>query len=419
MTLRNLIVGCPVLLTLAIASSSWAVDLPYRTLVGSLNNFNSFGELGFVHGIALDGLPGDGNFGAAFDNVVTVNSITIDQRDDAGRNRMQNLRIYTSPNSFVTAQLADNQNPQTITLLGAGLTSDYFLVTVESHYGAPTLDNNPGLHALTFDGTLGAARTNLNAGILPTATNQFDPPNFFLDVLTNGQIVSTTGGPIDGLFFEHADATDRSITVNYGSPQSVASIGVSFEDQIIFSSNFRPVPKFVTITDSNNNSQQVTLAPHTLQYGQYALTTPIANTTSLKLTLPVGAENYFVPPVFNAGQDQSTLTGVTEFQAFADSIVPPVVAVPGDYNGNNVVDAADYVVWREHLNQTFQLANEVAGQTPGTVTQEDYAAWRARFGNTSGSGAGLNSSAVPEPATAVMLAMALAFLWGDRRRRRS
>ncbi len=57
-----------------------------------------------------------------------------------------------------------------------------------------------------------------------------------------------------------------------------------------------------------------------------------------------------------------------------------VAGVPGDYNGNGTVDAADYVLWRNG----GPLQNEV--DTPGTINAADYAAWRARFGNTAGSG---------------------------------
>ncbi len=86
-----------------------------------------------------------------------------------------------------------------------------------------------------------------------------------------------------------------------------------------------------------------------------------------------------------------------------------VGGVPGDYNANGIVDAADYAVWRDHLNTPFQLQNEVANTSPGTVDQDDYTAWRMRFGNTSGSGAGnsVEAAAVPEP-TAAMLVI----LWG-------
>jgi hypothetical protein len=85
------------------------------------------------------------------------------------------------------------------------------------------------------------------------------------------------------------------------------------------------------------------------------------------------------------------------------------VGVPGDYNGNGVVDAADYVLWRNG----GALQNE--GVTPGSNTPEDYTYWRSRFGATSGSGATV-AAAVPEP-SAVMLV--LAGICGTFWRRRS
>jgi hypothetical protein len=85
---------------------------------------------------------------------------------------------------------------------------------------------------------------------------------------------------------------------------------------------------------------------------------------------------------------------------------PPIV--PGDYNGNGVVDAPDYVLWRKG----GPLQNEV--DNPGIVDVGDFTAWRGLFGNTSGSGSGSGlgsgSSAVPEPATLAMLSAASAAL---------
>jgi hypothetical protein len=82
--------------------------------------------------------------------------------------------------------------------------------------------------------------------------------------------------------------------------------------------------------------------------------------------------------------------------------------VPGDYNGSGVVDAADYVLWRNG----GPLQNEV--DTPGTVNAADYTAWRARFGNNSGSGSGLGSAAVPEPGSALLLLFAVGALCHQR-----
>jgi hypothetical protein len=85
-------------------------------------------------------------------------------------------------------------------------------------------------------------------------------------------------------------------------------------------------------------------------------------------------------------------------RGFVEYVGAPM-GVPGDYNGNGVVDGPDYVLWRNG----GPLQNEV--DAPGTVNAADYTAWRARFGNTSGSGS-LGGSAVPEPASC-MLALSI------------
>jgi hypothetical protein len=90
------------------------------------------------------------------------------------------------------------------------------------------------------------------------------------------------------------------------------------------------------------------------------------------------------------------------------------VGVPGDYNGNGVVDAADYLVYRRHVGTSFQLGNEVNGVTPGQVTAQDYTEWRARFGNN-GAGSGLGAATAPEPTAITLLMLGLAALAVRRR----
>lgn len=93
--------------------------------------------------------------------------------------------------------------------------------------------------------------------------------------------------------------------------------------------------------------------------------------------------------------------------------------VEGDYNSNNFVDAADYVVWRQHNGETFQLDHEVTTPptSPGQVMDDDYDAWRERFGNPPGSGSGLFvAGEVPEPTTDWLLVLGLAALANGRRR---
>jgi hypothetical protein len=87
--------------------------------------------------------------------------------------------------------------------------------------------------------------------------------------------------------------------------------------------------------------------------------------------------------------------------------------VDGDYNGDGVVNAADYVVWRNVLTNGGSLMNEV--DNPGTVDQGDYDFWVSRFGATSGAGAE-HSTAVPEPGAGVAVVLLLAMLMGTRGR---
>jgi hypothetical protein len=60
--------------------------------------------------------------------------------------------------------------------------------------------------------------------------------------------------------------------------------------------------------------------------------------------------------------------------------------LPGDYNGDGSVDAADFVVWRKSFGQTgVRPPADGSGpnDTPdGIVDSQDYTLWRANFGHS-------------------------------------
>jgi hypothetical protein len=76
------------------------------------------------------------------------------------------------------------------------------------------------------------------------------------------------------------------------------------------------------------------------------------------------------------------------------SLGATIPKLPGDFNDDGAVDAADYVVWRKGLGTAY--------------TQDDYNIWRSNFGRTWLAGgasatisADRDSSTIPEPATLV------------------
>ncbi|MCI0333041.1 MAG: autotransporter-associated beta strand repeat-containing protein, partial [Planctomycetes bacterium] len=97
-------------------------------------------------------------------------------------------------------------------------------------------------------------------------------------------------------------------------------------------------------------------------------------------------------PVLAGGLSWNVLYG-------ANSVVLEVAApgLPGDYNGDGKVDAADYVVWRKGVG----IAS----------TPENYNIWRANFGESIGSGAGANGSAGASPSHAAAPEPSSSLLW--------
>jgi probable HAF family extracellular repeat protein len=91
-----------------------------------------------------------------------------------------------------------------------------------------------------------------------------------------------------------------------------------------------------------------------------------------------------------------------EYHAYLLTPIP----IPGDFNNNGTVDAADYVVWRK------------TGGSP-----DDYSAWQTNFGRSffTGSGSGATGSAsapaIPEPASLTLFLITALALFIARRSR--
>ena len=81
-----------------------------------------------------------------------------------------------------------------------------------------------------------------------------------------------------------------------------------------------------------------------------------------------------------------------------------VPSVPGDYNQNGVVDAADYVVWRSELEDGG--AGRADGNQDGDIDAADYDLWKANFGQAA-TGSSITAIATPEPTSVLSLLLGI------------
>ncbi len=93
------------------------------------------------------------------------------------------------------------------------------------------------------------------------------------------------------------------------------------------------------------------------------------------------------------------------------------LGVPGDFNQNGTIDAADYTVWRNNVGAPAgTLPNDTVG---GVIGQGQYNLWKGNFGLAgSGAAVAVASANVPEPETCLLLCLAGNGFVARRSRRR-
>jgi hypothetical protein len=117
---------------------------------------------------------------------------------------------------------------------------------------------------------------------------------------------------------------------------------------------------------------------------------------------PIGAYGFFARLTSNLYSPSDPFLMVINNGIFDyEQMVPAAIAInaaamlPGDFNRNGTVDAADYTVWRNGLGADF--------------TPDGYLVWKNHFGQTTGgaSNAATNFAAIPEPPAFALSALAI------------
>jgi hypothetical protein len=115
---------------------------------------------------------------------------------------------------------------------------------------------------------------------------------------------------------------------------------------------------------------------------------------------------------------------VFQMQARNDevAIIPPggtgfpqflTPTLPGDYNDDGTVNAADYTVWRNTVHSTTNWAAD--GNGDRAVDRDDYIIWKNNYGSSGA--ATIASPAIPEPVSLVLFVGGLAAIATRRRPR--
>lgn len=116
-----------------------------------------------------------------------------------------------------------------------------------------------------------------------------------------------------------------------------------------------------------------------------------ANINFSTTTGVIDQQGHFTAPLIPGAATITASSGGVSAIAMVTAIAAPELL--GDYNGDNIVDAADYTTWRDSLGQTGLMPYTGAdGSGNGKIGPEDYAVWKSHFGEAlSGTAAGSGS----------------------------
>ena len=104
------------------------------------------------------------------------------------------------------------------------------------------------------------------------------------------------------------------------------------------------------------------------------------NTTTGEMSIVNPNEDFKFAADFYQITSESGALSTGSWTSLADQITE--TAALGDYNGDDVVDTADYTVWRNTLGATVTAGEGADGNGNGVVDVADYVMWKENFGST-------------------------------------
>ncbi|MEN1680913.1 MAG: dockerin type I repeat-containing protein [Planctomycetota bacterium] len=241
-------------------------------------------------------------------------------------------------------------------------------------------------------------------------------PATFVGALTDQVEPFVTEDPLDFVVF------DLTITEMFPADAAFVDAGIT-----IFGSSQPDFPGGqvdglqVQFENTQVQLQELEVGTHEIRIDLADASSPLTFGTGLGFNEIFGA--------VGSGQDFMVATGFqiyinkspdAPWTGYFDNIRTAAIGEPsgGDYNGDGVVNAADYTVWRDNLAGGFgpdgdgTTTGDLLGVPDGVVDLSDYEFWAQEFGSTIGSAA----VATPEPSAAslAVLSAAIAAFTGRR-----
>lgn len=274
--------------------------------------------------------------------------------------------------------------------------------------------NEAGLIVVTADGVDGMTPTMNWSSIQWSIDNGLDgftdnadvgtiPDNGIQDVFRG--MGSTVLSP-DGtkLFVHRRQVLGSSPYVGQDSPYSGAVLVIPLDASGIpnIQINDNDTPEDTT-DDFLTNLQSITIANNNNNKGAHDITLDAAG------NVYIGSNSSERIQVYSPGGNTKAITS----SAGTFSVQTLAAGTPGDFDGNGVVDARDYTIWRDNLGAPDETKLNGNGNGLNGVDAADYALWKNNF-TVAGSGA--LAGTVPEPTSAGLLMLGMfACLLSSRR----
>ncbi len=256
---------------------------------------------------------------------------------------------------------------------------------------------------LTFQTIQLMPHSTTPAKILMTGNVSFSP-------LANAAAVIANGAGAGAAGFVDLDGGERTFQIGNGSAETDLTVSVPLTNGALKKSGVGTL----ALTGANSYAGDTTVEAGTLSISS-AFLSDVADVylaAGAVLSLDFNGGPDMIDALFIDGVSQAV--GIWGALDSGAQFVSPLISgtgllqvttfvplpLPGDYNEDGVVNATDFVRWRDNLGSDQSLPND---DTPG-VGLDDFDRWRVNFGNTNLIGASSAMGiAVPEPGAAVLL----------------